>query len=106
VYLARTTLLLLFITFGVVAPQPLEEWYYQTQIAPALQRDLGFTAETRRINPQFEGECFVITSVVGGGIFDRAGTKAAVFLGITTVIPKSRSIGTWRLRVAVAPSSQ
>ena len=73
-----TILLLLLITFGIAIaiPQPLEAWYYRTQIGPGLERDLGFVAQNQKINPAFGEAAFVITSVVPGGRFDQAGIKS------------------------------
>ena len=71
-----TILLLLFITFALVVPYPLESWYYRTQVAPDLHKDLGFVAELVRVNPDFPDKVLVITFVAPDGAFARAGIRA------------------------------
>jgi hypothetical protein len=66
---------LLFIVIVVAFSEPLETLWVRETFAPHLQRDYGFRAAEIRVNPTFPESAFVITEVVPGGVFARAGFR-------------------------------
>ena len=68
------TLLGISLVVALTFSQQIWASYVQAVWAPKLERELGFHAATRD-HPVFGSSTFVITAVVAGGVFDRAGIR-------------------------------
>lgn len=73
--IAGTLALLLFIVVVGAYSESLETLWLRETLAPQLQRDYGFKAAEIRVNPAFPESASVITEVVPGGPFAKAGFR-------------------------------
>ncbi len=90
--IVATLLLLAFLLVGVIAPDPVEAWYWRTYAAAALHEDLGFAADQVG-HPEFSGTALVITSVAPGAIFEQSGVRPAIGRGTSTVVGRAPFTG-------------
>jgi hypothetical protein len=110
-----TLLLLLFIVAFGVYDRALDEWYWLTFAAPALQGELGFRTGSVPVK-NYDGQLsqlFGITSVHAGGRFDRAGFRAGdvpsewfmhggASSGFYSRLQRSRCLGPTEFKVVAA----